>query len=114
MDYEFFLGNYDAAAYDHRGGGAIPTPDVFVFFERPGGRQRVEEELMPPGAGATARIRAWVEKYAGRPDQAPNVSLFYRDRDVDVVRISRPAPTYLDPDPQDGLLAIDTTPDSSL
>ena len=111
MDYEYFLANYDARSYDHRGKRAIPTPDVFVFVERAESSRRVEEELMPSGSDAATRIREWVSDYDGRPDQSPNVSVFYRDADVEVIRISRPAPTLLELIPEAEALALDTSPE---
>ncbi|MEM6288003.1 MAG: hypothetical protein AAF845_12670 [Bacteroidota bacterium] len=111
MDYEFFLQNYDASAYDHRGRGAIPTPDVFVFVEREDGPQTVQQELMPSGEDATPAIEDWLAAYAARTDQAPNVSVFYRDEQIEVVRISRPASTLLELFPEDEALTLDTSGD---
>ncbi len=98
MDYEYFLGRYDPATYDHGGAGQIPTPDVFLFVERAGGPSGVAPELMPAGADLPARLRRWVEVYRRRPDQAPSLSVFYQDDRVAVYRIGRPAPTLLDLD----------------
>ncbi len=96
MDYEFFLTNYDAEAYDHVGDGRIPTPDLFLFVERDPGAPQTMAELMPPGRDLTARMHDWVGAYARRPDQAGRLSAFYRDDDLTVYRISRPAPTLLE------------------
>ena len=101
MDYEYFLANYDPTAYDHRGPGRIPTPDVFVFVERPGAASGIAAELVPSTPDLPARLRRWVAAYAGRPDQAPGLTVFYQDDRVTVYRIGRSAPTLLDLDPDD-------------
>lgn len=90
MDYEYFLLSYDPDRYDHAGAGAIPTPDLFVFLER--GPSQVGEELLPSGRDHQGRLHEWVRRYARRGDQAARVSVFYRDEDVEVIRISRPVP----------------------
>ena len=102
MDSEYFLQTYDPARYDHRGPGAIPTPDVYLFVERGAGgaASGVRDELLPVGAEQAGRLRAWVAAYAARPDQGRNVSVVYRDAEVEVVRLSRPAPTLLELPPE--------------
>ena len=106
MDSEYFLQTYDPARYDHRGPGAIPTPDVYLFVERGeragrgGAASGVRDELLPVGAEQAGRLRAWVAAYAARPDQARNVRVVYRDAEVEVVRLGRPAPTLLELAPE--------------
>ena len=101
MDSEYFLQTYDPARYDHRGPGAIPTPDVYLFVERGGGAASgVRDELLPVGADQAGRLRAWVARYAARPGKARNVRVVYRDDEVEVVRLSRPAPTLLELPPE--------------
>ena len=104
MDYEYFLATYDPAAYDHTGPEAIPTPDLFFFLERGTAPTAVRDELRPAGRQHNARLRAWLDRYRARPDQARHVSVLYQDDDVEVIRVSRPAPTLLDL-PPDSLLA---------
>ena len=104
MDYEYFLATYDPAAYDHLGPDAIPTPDLYFFLERDGALTAVRDELRPSGRQHSARLRAWLDRYRARPDQAGLVSVLYRDAEVEVVRVSRPAPTLLEM-PPDSLLA---------
>ena len=99
MDYQYFLNRYDPTRYDHVGAGRIPTPDLFLFVERDPDAPQTMAELMPPGRDLTGRMHAWVQAYARRPDQAGRVSTFYRDRDLTVYRISRPAPTLLELEP---------------
>ena len=96
MDYEYFLENYDPATYDHRGGGRIPTPDVFLFVERGAAPSTVAAELLPAGPDLAQRLRQWVAVYRARPDQAGALSVFYQDGEVTVYRVGRAAPTLLD------------------
>lgn len=109
MDYEYFLATYDPASYDHTGPGAIPTPDLFFFLERGDAPTAVRDELRPPGRQHNARLRSWLDQYRARPDQAGHVSVLYQDSDVEVVRVSRPAPTLLEL-PPDSLLASRSVP----
>ena len=96
MDYEYFLENYDPAVYDHRGPGRIPTPEVFLFTERPGAASGLAAELLPSTPDLAVRMRRWVEVYRRRPDQAGALGVFYQDSRVTVYRVARPAPTLLD------------------
>ena len=102
MDYEYFLANYDPAAYDHRGRDRIPTPDVFLLVERAGRASGIAAELLPEGPDLSERIRQWVGVYAGRRDQAGALSVFYQDDEVTVYRIGRSAPTLLELDASTG------------
>lgn len=96
MDYEFFLQNYDASAYQHVGSGAIPTPDLYLFIEQRPLESRILPELMPSGDDIPARISNWVATFADRASEGVSVEQFYEDADVLIYKISRPAPTLLE------------------
>ncbi|WP_412063092.1 hypothetical protein [Rubrivirga sp. IMCC45206] len=96
MDYEYFLQNFDAGWYSHHGRDAIPTPDVYLFLERGRGPSLVREELRPSGRRHSERLRTWVDTYARRDDLPATLTVVYRDDEVEVLRLGRPAGTLLE------------------